>query len=145
MALLAFAPQPVRAGDQVPFKGSFNTEFTSVLEFPYLHITVTGDGNASHMGATDAFTDDQLVNVIDGSASATYTLTAANGDTLVLAMVFQATNIPGGVTFAGDYTVTGGTGRFAGATGNGVLAGTALFTSETDGIGSFSVMGTISR
>ena len=91
------------------------------------------DGNASHMGATHAFTDHQLVNVIDGSASATYTLTAANGDTLVLAMVFQATNIPGGVTFAGDYTVTGGTGRFTGATGSGKLAGTALFTSETDG------------
>ena len=80
------------------------------------------------MGKTTAFTDDQLVSLIDGSATATYTLTGAKGDTLILAMTFQATNVEGGVTFAGSYTVAGGSGRFEGATGSGLLSGGALFT-----------------
>ncbi len=115
-----------------------------MLQFPFLYVTVEGQGNVSHMGLTSAFTDNQVVNLITGSTTATYTLTAANGDTIVLEMSFQATQIPGGVTFAGDYTVTGGTGRFDGATGGGVLAGSAFFTGPNDGVGSFSVAGTIS-
>ena len=142
--LLAFVPQSTHAGDQVPFKASFNTQFQSVLEFPFLHLTVTGQGNASHLGATTAVTTDQLVNVLDGSATATYTLTGANGDTVILALVFQATNIPGGVTFAGTYAVAGGTGRFAGATGSGSLEGSAIFLDESSGVGGFTVAGTIS-
>ncbi len=144
VTLVAFAPQSSRADNQVPFRGSFSTTFQSVLQFPFLYVTVEGQGNVSHMGLTSAFTDNQVVNLITGSTTATYTLTAANGDTIVLEMSFQATQIPGGVTFAGDYTVTGGTGRFDGATGGGVLAGSAFFTGPNDGVGSFSVAGTIS-
>ena len=49
-------------------------------------------------------------------ATATSTLTAANGDTIVLALEFQTTFVSEAeVTFAGSYTVAGGTGRFAGA------------------------------
>ncbi len=144
VTLLAFVPQSTLRGRQVPFKAGFSTEFESVLIFPFLHISVTGEGNASHLGATTAVTTDQLVNVIDGSATATYTLTGASGDTVVLALIFQATDIPGGVAFAGTYTVTGGTGRLAGATGSGSLTGSAIFLSPTSGIGSFSVAGTIS-
>ena len=108
-----------------------------VLEFPYLHVFVTGQGNASHLGATTAVSTDQLVNVIDGSATATYTLTGANGDTVVLAMVFQGTSIPGGVTFEGTYIVSGGTGRFAGAAGSGALEGSAVFFDESTAPDSF--------
>ena len=99
------------------------------------------------MGKTTAFTDDQLVNLIDGSGTATYTLTAANGDTLVLALVVPVggtINVEGGVIFSGSYTITGGTGRFNGATGSGVFGGSGLFLTETDGIGAFAVVGTIS-
>jgi hypothetical protein len=99
------------------------------------------------MGETSAFTDDQVVNLLDGSGSATYTLTAANGDTLILALVVQpggTINVAGGVIFSGDYTVMGGSGRFSGATGGGVFAGSALFLDETDGIGCFALVGTIS-
>ena len=118
---------------------------TTVLQFPFLYITVEGQGNVSHMGLTSAFTDNQVANLITGSTTATYTLTAANGDTVVLEMSFQGTQVPGGFTFAGDYTVTGGTGRFYGATGGGVLAGSAFFTGPNNGVGSFSVGGTISQ
>jgi hypothetical protein len=142
--LLAFAPQSIRAGSQVPFKAGFSTEFESTLDFPFLHVSVTGQGTASHLGKTTAVTTDQLVNLLDGSATATYTLTGANGDTLVLALNLQVTEIPGGVSFAGSYTIAGGTDRFAGATGNGSLAGTAIFLGPNNGIGLFSVEGTIS-
>ena len=138
------APIAVVAGDQVPFRGSFSTTHQDLFQFPFVYVTVEGQGNVSHMGQTSAFTDDQVVDLITGSATATYTLTAANRDTVVLGMSFQVTQVPGGVTFAGDYTVTGGTGRFYGATGGGVLAGSAIFTGPNNGVGSFSVAGTIS-
>ena len=68
-------------------------------------------------------------------------------DTLVLALVVPAggtINVEGGVIFSGSYTITGGTGRFIGATGSGVFGGSGLFLTETDGIGAFAVAGTIS-
>ena len=148
VSLLAFAPPAARASTERPFHADFITQFETVLEFPILHVTVNGQGQATHMGKTRAFTDDQIANLLDGSGSATYTLTAANGDTLILALVVQPggnINVPGGVIFSGDYTVTGGTGRFSGATGGGIFAGSALFLDETDGIGCFAVVGTISN
>jgi hypothetical protein len=105
---------------------------------------VKSRGQATYMGRTTAFTDDQLVSLIDGSATATYKLTGVKGDTLILAMTFQSTEVAGGVTFAGSYTVAGGSGQFEGATGSGLLSGGALFLTETDGIGAFAVAGTIS-
>ena len=148
VTLLALAPQSVRASSEKPFNANFITQFTSVLEFPLLHLTVNGKGSATNMGRTTAFTDDQVSNLIDGSGSATYTLTAKNGDTLVLALVVQpggTINVEGGVLFSGSYTITGGTGRFSGATGSGIFGGTGLFLTETDGIGAFALVGTISR
>ena len=147
VTLLAFVPPSALAGDEIPFHANFITQFESVVEFPFLHVTVNGRGQATHMGMTTAFTDDQLVSLIDGSGTATYTLTAANGDTLGLALVVPiegTINVEGGVLFSGSYTITGGTGRFNGATGSGVFGGSALFLTETDGIGAFAVVGTIS-
>ena len=145
VTLLAFVPQSTRAGDQVPFRAAFGTEVEIEFVYPFFYISVTGQGNASHLGATSAVTDNQVVNVETGSATATYTLTGANGDTVVLEMVFQTTFLPNNaVTFEGDYTVTGGTGRFYGATGSGDLVGSAVVTGPNTGVGSFSVAGTIS-
>ena len=89
-------------------------------------------------------TSDQLINLADGTGTATYTLTAADGDTVVVAISAHNTNIPGGVMFQGDYIVTGGTGRFDGATGSGFLAGSAFNTGPNTGVGSFTLAGTIS-
>ncbi len=138
VTLLAFAPQPVRAGPSYPFQARFITEFESVVEFPYLHYTVNGQGQATYMDRPSVYTNDQVVNLIDGSFTATYTLIPtsrrANGgsgpiqDTLVLALVVPVggtINMEGGVLFSGSYTITGGTGRFTGATGSGVFGGWA--------------------
>ncbi len=148
VTLFAFAPQPVHAGPSYPFQARFITEFKSVVEFSFLHFTVNGEGRASYMGPTTAVSTDQMLNLIDRSATATYTLTSDSDgvrlDTLILAMTFQATDVPGGITFTGNYTIAGGTGRFAGVTGNGVVAGSALFNGPSNGIGSFSLSGGVS-
>ena len=145
-AVFVSAPTPASARDQVPFRAAFGTEVQIEFVYPFFYISVTGHGNASHLGATSAVTDNQIVNVNTGMATATYTLTGANGDTVVLEMIFQTTFLPNNaVTFEGTYTVTGGTGRFYGATGSGDLAGSAIATGPNIGIGSFSVAGTISR
>ena len=134
-AVIVLAPTPASARDQVPFRAGFSTQVEIEFVYPFFYISVTGQGNASHLGATTAVTDNQVVNVIDGSATATYTLTGANGDTVVLEMIFQTTFLPNNaVTFEGSYTVTGGTGRFNGVTGAGVLAGSAIVTGPNTGV-----------
>lgn len=145
VTLLAFAPQSARAGSQVPFNAGFSGEFTTEFVPPSsLRILVTASGNATHLGATSAVTTDELVNLEDNSGTATFTLTGANGDTVVVATTFQITEVPGGFTTAGDYIVTGGTGRFYGATGSGLVAASGMLTGPTTGVGSFTLAGTIS-
>ena len=147
VTLLPFPFQSACASGEKPFHANFITQVETVVEFPLLHVTVDSRGKATYMGRTTAFTDDQVVNLIDGSGTATYTLTGANGDTLVLALVVPVggtINVDGGVIFSGSYTIIGGTGRFKDATGGGVFGGSGLFLTETDGIGCFAVVGTIS-
>ena len=67
VTLLALAPQSIRTSSEQPFRANFITQFTSVLEFPLLHLTVHNKENATYMGTTSAFTDDQVSNLIDGS------------------------------------------------------------------------------
>lgn len=68
--------------------------------------------------------------------------TAANGDTLTAEGSGQATLVaPGALSIVETTTITGGTGRFAGATGSFVIERT-LFVSAGVTTGSFA--GTIS-
>ena len=60
-------------------------------------------------------------------------------------MTFQVTDVPDGITFTGNYTVAGGTGRFAGVTGSGVVAGSGFLEGPTNiGFGSISLSGGLS-
>lgn len=146
---LAWTPASVRAGREVPFKASFVTEFTAapVPNTPLVCISVIGQGLASHLGKTVAVTDNQKVNLATGEATATYTLTGANGDTVVVEMAFQAMFLSQTeVSFEGTYSVVSGTGRFVGANGgSGVLQGSATFQSQSSGVGQFTLVGTISQ
>ena len=87
---------------------------------PYL-----GKSIAVYQGTLDFSTIDPSTGC--GPNPGTFTITAANGDTLVLTldgMHCQSTpEAPLGLT-SGRYTVTGGTGRFEGATGGGVFRDT---------------------
>ena len=150
VTLVAFAPQPVRASPSYPFHAKFITEFELAREITRMCTTgVNCQGHATYMGPTTAVSTDQLVSLRDRSATATYTLTSNSAgvreDTLILAMTFQVTDVPDGITFTGNYTVAGGTGRFAGVTGGGAVEGSAHLEGPTNiGFGSISLLGGIS-
>ena len=110
---------PVAAGEQVPFKGSLEgVETHTPLAPPFVMVDVEATGNATQLGL---FTLDipHVVNRATRTAIGTYEFTAANGDTLTADVTGQATLIPGTaiVYIEETATITGGTGRFAGATG----------------------------
>ena len=133
---------PVAAGDQLPFKGTLSATATvTPLEPPFASVVIEGTGNATQLGHF-ALDFPHLVNQTTRIGSGTYTLTAANGDTLTADVTGQATLLsPGVLAVAETGVITGGTGRFAGATGTFSVERTFfLATGETTG----SFAGTIS-
>jgi hypothetical protein len=119
LAVLGLAG-PVPAGEQVPFKGSLEGDVTiTPLAPPFVSVLVEATGNASHLGK---FTLEipHVVNRADRTAVGTYEFTAANGDTLFADFtgIATPTGIPGVLSIEETATITGGTGRFAGATGS---------------------------
>ena len=88
-----------------------------------LCIDAIGTANIPHLGkSTGVYAGTLDFSTIDpntgcGFNPGTFTITAANGDTLVFAL--SADHCPWGT-----FTVTGGTGRFEGATGGGIYRDT---------------------
>jgi hypothetical protein len=110
---------PAAAQEQVPFRGSLEGVVTvTPLTPPFVSVLVNATGNATHLGR---FTLDipHIVNRADRTAIGFYEFTAANGDTLSADFTGQATPTPkpGVLSIVETATITGGTGRFAGATG----------------------------
>ena len=141
--IVAFAPQSAWAKDPVPFRAVFDTAFESTVNFPFANVHVIGEGRATHLGLTAIETTDQVVNLLTGEATATYHFTSAKGDEVVVEMDFLALVTPTGFSFSGSWEITDGTGRFAKASGSGTLDGRADFTGPTDGLGHFTMTGTI--
>jgi hypothetical protein len=110
---------PAAAGEQVPFKGSFEGDVTHTPAPPFDSVLVEATGNASHLGR---FTVNipHLVNLATRSAAGTYEFTAANGDKVFADFVGHSTptDVPNVIAIVETVTITGGTGRFAGATGS---------------------------
>jgi len=119
LAVLGLA-SPLAAGDQVPFQGSLDGVVTHTPIDP-LHdqVDVEATGNATHLGL---FMLDipHIVNHANGTAIGSYEFTAANGDTVFADFTGQATptSTPGVLYMVETATITGGTGRFAGASGS---------------------------
>jgi hypothetical protein len=116
VTLLALG-HPAMAGDQVPYKGKevgFVTK--GAFQFPFAQQSTVAEGEATHLGHY-TLAGDFVVDVRFGTATGVATLTAANGDMLFLTM--QGHAIPTDLTkTVANYTITGGTGRFEGATGS---------------------------
>jgi len=133
------------AGDQVPFRASYSG--TAVFMSATGTAVFTGTGIASYLGRStnvNHITVSGPASCPGGFANINVeTLTAANGDTLVLTGPHDqgCPTGPNAVHGTGDWTVTGGTGRFAGATGQGTFDGGADFNQGTF---SFQLTGTIS-
>src|SRR5215471_8339314 len=111
---------PAAAGEQVPFKGGFEGDVTvAPLAPPFLQVDVEAMGKATHLGR---FTLDipHVVNPATRTAAGYYEFTAANGDKVYAEFtgVATPTATPGVLYIEETATITGGTGRFAGATGS---------------------------
>lgn len=117
---------PAAEKEHVRFKGSLQSvEIGNAVDFPIVHVTATGSGKGTQLGRfTYSYTVDIHVNPADGSAVGTlyYTFVAANGDRLYSTGYGRSNGIPVPGTLFNQvvetHTITGGTGRFAGATGN---------------------------
>ena len=108
-------------GHEIPFKGSWEGAVTARTPLPpgFLSISFEGTGNATHLGR---FTVEIriVLNTTNRTLTGTYEFTAANGDTLTASFTGHSPLTPPGVPQAGvePATITGGTGRFASASGN---------------------------
>ncbi len=107
---------PGAAGEQVPFRGDLEGS-GDASGFP--SVVVSATGNATQLGQF-AFTMPHVVNPVAMTAAGTFEFVAANGDTLVGSMtgVAALTGTPNVIFIVETCTVTGGTGRFDGATGS---------------------------
>jgi hypothetical protein len=109
---------------ETPFRGTLKAVETSQLVFPIASVDREGTGTATYLGKYTEHVTLQ-VNVLTGSSSGAATFTAANGDTLTASITGQSTpTSPGVLSIVEVYTSTGGTGRFAGATGTFTLEST---------------------
>ena len=99
---------------------------------PLIRQTDTGTCQLSHLGRTK-YEGVLELDLVARTQRGERTLTAANGDELRLVTVgTSAPSGPGLVSFTATFTIVGGTGRFANATGRGVAQGTAnLLSSKT--------------
>jgi hypothetical protein len=101
----------------VPFRGSFEgTQTVTPLPGGVASVTGSGTGTATHLGQFSvAFP--HTVTFATRTGEGTYTFTAANGDTLTASFVGQATEEGSTVSIVEHGRITGGTGRFADASG----------------------------
>jgi hypothetical protein len=131
LAVMAAVPPRASAMSQVPFEATLAERVTGAAPCPadqtrFVCISVTGSGQATHLGAIN----ESMVVVVDNSSTnpatdcqsefRTSTLTAANGDQITLAGpgLHCALGAPQ-ETGLDSWEVTAGTGRFAGASGTG--------------------------
>jgi hypothetical protein len=136
MVLLLFAAPAVAQAQQpgkdlVPFKATSTSTadaFVIPTEPPIVIQRITGSGEASPLGAYTIAQHAVLQLNADGSPlsfAGSYANSAANGDALfgTYSGLFRPSGTPGVVAFDGAFLITGGRGRFAGATGGGVARG----------------------
>jgi hypothetical protein len=113
--------RPATAGDHVPFKGGWSGQTVSAAPLPdnplVIAVVSSGEGEATHLGRFK-MTSPHLSYLLTGFAEGEQNFTAANGDTLTAHFSGFFTPTPDGF-LAADLraTITGGTGRFAGAAG----------------------------
>lgn len=118
LAVLGLAG-PVVAGEQVPFLGRFEGVATVTGAPPIVSVDVNATGEATQLGHfTLAIPHQVNLATTPRTSWGFYEFVAANGDTLSASFAGQVIPIPGGLAAVEIATVTDGTGRFAGATGD---------------------------
>jgi hypothetical protein len=140
LASLAFG------ADKVPFRGSDQGGFQLPGACPggsLEEVVINGIGQATQLGAY-TYSATECFDAVSGAFAGSATLTAANGDAITGTYQGQASGTadPDVITYQEELELTGGTGRFAGATGTLQVAGVAnLLTLEYGQ----TLTGTVSR
>ena len=125
---------------ETPFKGTVSAVETGQVVFPMRFLDRDGTGTATYLGRYTEHVTMQI-NIPTLSSTGTATFTAANGDALAASVVGQAARTgPTELSIVEVYTITGGTGRFADATGTFTLESTL---EQTTGVSSGTFSGTI--
>ena len=129
------------ANGALPFHGSLDATDTDTVSFPFLTVHLTGTGNATHLGHYTATFDFRVdLRPPPSPAVGTFTLTAANGDSLFGDLLGRASIADGVARVVETATITGGTGRFVHATGTFTTARTVV---QATGVSSGSFDGTL--
>ena len=127
LILAATLAIPAAAQQQVPFKGTF--QGNDAVNPPT--ITTSGTGVATHMGQLSLTNITSLITL-----NGTGHWVAANGDSIDTAFVSSpdfSTASLGYITVTETHTITGGSGRFAGAQGSFILERTHITAPSADG------------
>jgi hypothetical protein len=143
LVLVALAlPMYATAGDQMPLNGSETGTFQLLgpCETGGLALEVTGTGHATFIGRYTGRYRECFDPATGAVTNGSFTLTAENGDTLYGTYAGQAAPAGANVSYDDPGVITGGTGRFTGASGNANTTGVAnLATGEYQGTISGSV------
>lgn len=129
---------------QVPFRVHFETTFEIISTTPpgVLTFEIFGTGNGTHLGKAEFYSISVVdLNYVPGQQTGSLRFTGANGDYLDGSFAGTIVEEDGNVSFEGEYTFSGGTGRFSGASGSGAYAGTANLPAE---MGQVTFSGTVS-
>lgn len=104
------------------FKGTMQSNETYSTAFYTMFVTAKGAGDADQLGQFTASYETEA-NLLDMSVRESVSLTGKNGDSLKASAVGQAVEdrTPGMFKIVEIYTITGGTGRFEGASGTFTL------------------------
>ena len=110
---------PISGANSVPFKGSWTgvTVSADLSNLPLVAVVSDGTGELTHLGRY-FMTSPHTSHVITGETIGDQIFTAANGDTLTASCAgFPLPQADGTVVGSFDCEITGGTGRFEGASG----------------------------
>jgi hypothetical protein len=111
------------AGSVIPMQARDTGSATIVgMSGSVVHTFDTGLGTATHLGRFTLSASEDIDLLTGAVTNGSFTLTAANGDTVSGTYSGQA--LPGLVGYLVSGPITGGTGRFGGATGFIVWHGT---------------------
>ena len=122
-------------------KGSLEANQMVHVVFPTAYINLTGTGVASHVGLF-TFQLQAELNIPTATGAGTSSLVAADGSTLFMEGSGHGTptDVPGVVLVVDTFTITGGTGRFAGASGNVIVE---RVLNQATGVSSGTISGII--
>jgi hypothetical protein len=119
LIILASTTFAAPAATEKLLTGAFEAVETHEFGPGIMFVDATGVGNATHLGLF-TYNLQAEVSLPSLAASASATLVAANGDIIFGEGSGQGTptGTPNIVSIVETYSITGGTGRFAGATGS---------------------------